>query len=261
MKMRPSRVLRKLRAGETVLCTKLNLGDPRAAEIAALCGFDCIWICMEHVPTDWQTVENQIRAAKAYDVDVVVRVARGSYSDLIRPLQADAAGIMVPHIMGLEDAKNVVRQTRFHPIGRRPVDGGNADGKYCMIDFVEYLRQANEQRFVIVQVEDPEPLDQLDEIAKLEGIDMILLGPADLSHGLGVPGQWDHPRIAETRKRVAEACIAHGKFPAAVATLDNLEEILEMGYRFVNIGADVLALSSYYKDIIARVSEIRGKII
>jgi 4-hydroxy-2-oxoheptanedioate aldolase len=259
MEMRPSRVLRKLRAGEVALSTKLNLADPRAAEIAAICGFDCIWICMEHVPTDWQTVENQIRAAKTYDVDVMVRVARGPYSDLILPLEADASGIMVPHLMGLEDGKKVVRQTRFHPIGRRPVDGGNADGKYCMIEFKEYLRQANRERFVVVQIEDPEPLDELDEIAKLEGIDIILFGPGDFSHGIGAPGEWGHPKIAQTKKRIAEVCLANGKFAGAVGTVENIEESLKMGYRFINIGADVLALSQYYKDILARVSEIRKR--
>ena len=117
MNMRPSRVLKKLRSGQIASCVKVNLADPRVTEIAAMCDFDCVWIDMEHVPSDWHTIENQIRAAKNYDCDTLVRVARGSYSDYIRPLEADAAGIMVPHIMNLEDAKKVVWQTRFHPMG------------------------------------------------------------------------------------------------------------------------------------------------
>ena len=159
--MRPSRVLGKLRAGEVAVVTKLNLADARATEIAAMAGFDGVWTDMEHVPNTWDAVEKQVLAAKVFDVDTMVRVARGGYSDYIRPLEMDAAGIMVPHIMSLEDAQRVVRMTRFHPIGRRPVDGGNADGAYCTIDLVEYLRQANAQRFLCVQIEDPEPLDEL----------------------------------------------------------------------------------------------------
>ena len=89
MQMRPSKVLKKLRAGQLATCAKLNLADPRAVEIAAMCGFDCVWVGMEHIPSDWSIIENQIRAAKAYDVDTMVRVARGSYSDYIRPLEAD----------------------------------------------------------------------------------------------------------------------------------------------------------------------------
>ena len=258
MQMRPSRVLRKLRKGDVVSCVKINLADPRCTEIAAICGFDCVWLDMEHVPTDWATVENQIRSAKIYDVDTMVRVSRGPYSDYIQPLEADASGIMVPHIMSLVDAKNIVWQTRFHPVGRRAVDGGNQDGAYCMIDFNEYIETANKERFVIVQIEDPEPLDDLEEIAKLEGIDMLFFGPADFSHGIGAPGQWDNPKILETRKRVAEIAVANGKFAGTVGGPGNLQELIDMGYRFINAGADVLGLSEYFKQIVAAFKGIKA---
>ena len=100
---------------------------------------------MEHVPNDFSVIQNQILTAKAYDVDILCRVPRGSYSDHIRPLEMDAAGIMVPHVMSLDDAKRVVQMTRFHPIGRRAVDGGNADGAYCGIPFTDYIEQANRE--------------------------------------------------------------------------------------------------------------------
>jgi len=259
MQMRPSKVLKKLRAGEIVNCIKLNFGDARVAEMAAMCGFDCLWLDMEHVPTDWLTLEHQIRAAKIYDVDTMVRVARGSYSDYIKPLEADAAGIMVPHLMSLEDAKKVVWQTRFSPIGRRAVDGGNADGAYCMIDFKEYVKTANEQRFVAVQIEDPEPLDQLEEIAKLKGIDMLFFGPGDFSHGIGAPGQWDHPLIHQARERIAKVARKNGKFAGTVGGLDNLKELIDMGYQFINIGADVIGLSDYFSKLVAGFKKIADR--
>ncbi len=255
MNMRSSRVLRKLRAGEVVSCFKTNLYDFRAVEIIAMSGFDCIWTCMEHVPNDWSAVEKQILAGKAFDADVMVRISRGGYSDYIRPLEMDAAGIMVPHIMNLADAKEVVRMTRFHPIGRRPVDGGNADGAYCNIDFNEYIRQANDQRFVCIQIEDPEPLDELDAIASLDGIDMLFFGPGDFSQGIGVPGQWDHPKIDETRKRVADVCKKHGKFAGTVGSTSNFESLIEMGYRFINVGADVIGLSQYCRSIVSEIEK------
>lgn len=257
MNMRPSRVLRKLRNGEVATCIKLNLACARAAELTAMFGFDCIWADLEHVPNDWSVVEQQIWAAKAYDVDVMTRVARGGYSDYIRPLELDSAGIMVPHIMSLEDAKSVVRMTRFQPIGRRALDSGNADGAFCNIPLLEYLKQANEQRFVGIQIEDPEPLGELDEIAALDGIDMIFFGPADFSHSLGVPGQFDHPKVVETRKRVAEVCRAHGKFAGTTGNPENLDELAEMGYRFIPIGADVTGLSAHFKDLIARLGKTK----
>ncbi|MDF2721907.1 MAG: aldolase [Paenibacillus sp.] len=247
--MRKSRVLQKLRNGETVFSIKMNLSDSRISEIAALAGFSCIWTDMEHTSNDWSAIEKQILAAKAYDADTVVRVARGSYSDLVRPLELDAAGIMVPHVMSLADAQAIVRQTKFHPLGLRPADGGNADGGFCSIPFTDYIREANEQRFIILQIEDPEPLDELDAIASLPGVDMLFYGPGDFSQAIGAPGQIDHPLVIETRKRVAEAAAKAGIYAGTVGSVDNCKELREMGYRFINLGADILGLYRYFSQI------------
>ena len=236
MKMRRSLMLEKLRAGKTVCSYKLNLADARAAELAAMLGFDCIWLDMEHVANDWSVIEKQIWAAKSCDVDCLVRVSRGGYSDYVKALELDASGIMVPHIMSAADAKQVARTVRFHPVGRRPVDGGNADGAYCLIDFVDYIKQANAERFVIVQIEDPEPLDELDAIAAVPGIDMLFFGPGDFSHAIGAPAQFDHPKIVETRRKVAEAARAAGKFAGTVGGPKDWKELIRMGYQFLNLG-------------------------
>jgi len=204
---------------------------------------------MEHVSNTLHDVENIVRAAKMHDVDSLVRVSRGSYSDLIRPLEMDAAGIMVPHLMSLEEAKEIVYYTKFHPVGRRPMDGGNSDGAYCMMPMEEYIKQANEQRFVVVQIEDPEPLDELEDIAQLEGIDMLFFGAGDFSQGIGAPGQWDNPKIAATRKRVAEVARKHGKFAGVIGGVDNFDELVDMGYQFISLGADVVGLWQYFQEI------------
>ncbi|HDY64987.1 MAG TPA: aldolase [Phycisphaerae bacterium] len=243
MEMRPSRVLNKMRAGGVAICAKTNLADPRVIEIIGRAGFDCAWTDMEHVPNTLHDVENQIRAAKMHDMDTLVRVRRGSYSNMILPLEMDATGIMVPHIMSAADAKQVVYYTRFHPVGRRPWDGGNSDGGFCMIPPEIYKQQANERRFVIVQIEDPEPLDSLDEIAEIEGIDMLFFGPGDFSQGIGHPGEVDHPKVQETKKRVAKVAREHGKFAGTMGTPDNVQSLLDMGYQFVNVHADVVLLS------------------
>lgn len=253
MNMRKSRVLRQMRSGKVATCTKLNLSDPRAAEIAAMCGFDCLWIDLEHVPNNMKDVEDTVRAAKIYDVDVLTRVSKGCYSDMVRPLEGDSTGIMVPHLMRLEEAKQIVYYTKFHPIGRRPIDGGNADGAYCMVSGADYIRQANEERFTVVQIEDPEPLAELEEICALPGIDMIFFGPADFSQGIGAPNSND-PRIDETRRLVAETARKHGKFAGTVGSAGNFDALVEMGYTFISVGADVVALSKYWRDIAEKIS-------
>ena len=253
MHMRRSRVLRQMRNGKVATSIKLNLQDPRGAEIAAMCGFDCIWIDMEHVPNSMMSVEETVRAAKIYDVDVLTRVGRGGYGDLIRPLEADSTGIMVPHLMSLEDAKKIVYYTKFHPIGRRPLDGGNADGAYCLIDAKEYIKEANEERFVVVQIEDPEPLSELEEICALPGIDMIFFGPADFSQGMGTPCEFGE-ELDKVRRLIAKTARKHGKFAGTVGTPNNFDELVAMGYTFINVGSDVLGLADYYKNYSSRVT-------
>lgn len=254
--MRPSKVLEKLRNGQVVTCTKINLADSRVVEIAALCGFDCVWVDMEHVSNDWSAIENQIRAAKVYNVDTLVRVSKGCYSDYVKPLEADASGIMIPHLMNAKEAKEIAWQTRFHPIGRRPLDGGNADGSYGMTDINDYVAMANEQRFVIVQIEDPEPMEDLEEIAAVDGIDMLFFGPGDFSQGIGAVGQWDHPEITRARKVVADVARKNNKFAGTVGGPANFKELVDIGYQFISTGADVVALSIYYKNLL---NEINGQ--
>lgn len=257
MKMRESRVLKKLRAGEIASCFKINFADAQASEVAAMAGFDCVWLDQEHLAQNWSVINAHIWATKAHNVDVMVRIPRGSYSDYVKPLELDATGIMVPHVMSADDARNIVKMTRFHPIGRRAIDGGSADGGYTNLDFNEYLRQANEQRFVVLQIEDPEPLAELDEIAAIDGVDMLFFGPGDFSQAIGAPGEWHHPRLVEARKLVAEAAIRHGKIAATTGGIDRLPEFLSLGYRFVSVGADVVGVNTYCQSLAARFDQAR----
>jgi len=247
--MRKSKVLNKLRAGEIASCFKVNLKDAQVSEIAAIAGFDCVWVDLEHIGQDWSVIASHVWATKAHNADLMVRVPRGAYSDYVKPLEMDATGILVPHVMGVEDARKVIHMTRFHPIGRRPIDGGNADGAYTALDFNEYLESANRERFVILQIEDPEPLDELEEIAQLDGFDMLFFGPGDFSQGIGAPGQWDHPLLLETRQRVAEVANRYGKYAATVGSSANLQDLMDMGYHFVSVGADVVGLKDYCRNI------------
>lgn len=255
--MRESRILRKLRAGEPAFSIKLNCNDARLVEVAGLAGIDCVWTDLEHVPNDWSAVEKQIMAGKIHDVDVIVRVARGGYSEYIRPLEMDAAGIMIPHVMNALDAASLIRQTRFYPLGLRPVDGGNADGAYTNLDLADYFRQANEQRMVIFQIEDPEPLAELEQIAAMPGVDMLFFGPADFSQAIGAPAEWNDPRVAEARGRVADVARAYGKFAGTVGSPANCQSLLDMGYRFVNLGSDVRGLSQLFGQWVAEAGRSR----
>lgn len=242
---RPSRVLKRLRGGQLPTVLKINLSDPRVTEIAGLCGVDAVWLCTEHVSNDWIGLENQIRAARIHDVDTLVRVGRGSYSDYIRPLEADATGIIVPHVANADEARQIVDWVRFHPVGKRALDGGNIDGQFCQLPIDQYLQHSNSERIVILQIESPEALEQVDAIAAVPGFDLLLFGPGDFSHRIGKPGQLDHPRVVAARKRVAAAARAHGKFAMTAGLIAPFAELVAEGYQLFGLGADVVGLSSY----------------
>lgn len=256
MKLRPSRIHQRLRQGHHPVVLKLNLADPRVVELACLAGTDALWFCMEHVPIDWLALEGMIRAARIYDVDTLVRVARGSYSDYLRPLEAGATGIIVPHVATPEEARQIVDWVRCHPLGKRPMDGGNVDGQFCQVPLTDYIRHANSERLIILQIESPEALDQVEAIAAVPGFDMLLFGPGDFSCRIGKPGELDAPEVIAARKRVAAAARQHGKQAMTAGLIAPFADLLAEGHRVFNIGADVIGLGGYFHQRIAAFSQM-----
>ncbi|MDP3069621.1 MAG: aldolase/citrate lyase family protein [Opitutaceae bacterium] len=247
MQLRPSRVLAQLRQGGLATSFKVNLNDPRVIEIAGLAGADAVWICQEHVPNDWSNLEHQIRAARLHNMDSLVRVAKGSYSDYVRPFEADATGIIVPHVASADEARQIVEWTRFHPLGKRALDGGNTDGRYCLIPLTDYLRHSNAERVIILQIESPEALAKVEAIAAVPGYNGIMFGPGDFSHRIGLPGQIDAPEVVAARQHVAAVARQHGKFAMTSGLFAPFETLVGEGHQLFNVGADVLALGPYAK--------------
>ena len=246
-----------MRSGRCSTCLKLNLGDPRIIELCGLSGLSAVWICNEHVGNNWFNLENQIRAAKLYDMDTIVRVEKGSYSDYVKPFEADATAIMVPHVTTAADARNIVQMTRFYPLGKRAMDGGNVDGKYCQIPLGDYIHHSNSERMLIFQIESPEGLENVDSIAAVPGFDALLFGPGDFSHLIGKPGEVNHPVVVAARKKVAAAARKHGKFAMTPGLLAPRSVLEEEGYQCFNLGADVLGLAEYFQRKIAAFDDQR----
>lgn len=251
MKLRPSRILRELRAGQNPATLKLNLNDPRITEMAGLAGASAVWLCNEHVPNDWINLENQVRAAKLHDLDSIVRVSKGSYSDYVKPFEMDATAIMVPHVTTANEARKIVEMTRFMPLGHRPMDGGNVDGGFCQIPIGDYLRHGNTERLLIFQIESPEALANVEEIAAVPGFDVLLFGPGDFSHLIGKAGQAGDAEVVAARKRVAAAAQQHGKYLMMPGMIAPRAELEAEGWRIFNLGADVVSLGAAFNKLVA----------
>jgi len=239
--MRRSRILAKLRKDEPVLLCKLDLAvSPFAVQLAGRVGLDGVWICMEHRPWSHEDVSHMIAGALLGDVDAVVRIRKGEgYTSFFRPLEDGAAGIMVPHITTGEEAAWVVRNAKYPPLGRRGTGNMLQDADQGYANSLAYLEHANRETFVAIQIEDAEALSSLDEIIATDGVDILFIGPADLSVSLGIPFQFDHPTYRKAEEQIAEAAKRHDKWwGRPVADAASARAYMARGARFFNMGGD-----------------------
>jgi 4-hydroxy-2-oxoheptanedioate aldolase len=239
--VRPSRVLAKLRKNEPALLTTLHLTDPSLYELTSLMGFDGIWMDLEHHAYSVETAGNLMRSARVGASDILARPAKGEFMRMGRLLEAGAQGIMYPRCESADEAREVVRWAKFAPLGTRGFDGGNPDMPYCTMPMDDYLVQANRETFVVVQIESPDALKHADEMAAVDGVDVLFLGPADFSILSGVPGQWGHPQIVSAIDTVAAAAKKAGKhWGMPCFSLEFTKMLLEKGARFLAAGADII---------------------
>lgn len=238
--MRRSRVLEKLRRGECAISCNVSMAPaPEVVEMAGLAGFDACWIDMEHRDYTYREVNHMIRAARVVDMDALVRIRREGYFSYFRPFEAGAAGIMVPHCMNADDARFIARNARYYPLGLRGLETVGADADLGNADPAEYMAWANRETFVAVQIEDREAVEDIEAIAATPGIDLLFLGPADLTQSYGIPLQFQHPLIRQAAERIAAAAEAHGKWwGTTCGGAEAARPFVEMGARLVNVTGD-----------------------
>lgn len=248
--MRSSRIKAKLKRNEPVLLTTLHLTDPSLFELTSLMGFDGIWMDLEHHAYSVETAGALMRAARVGSTDILARPAKGEFMRMGRLLEAGAQGIMYPRCDNADEARQVVRWSKFAPLGTRGIDGGNPDMPYCSMPIDQYLKAANDETFLVLQIEDPAALEHVDEIAAVDGVDVLFLGPADFSILSGVPGQFDHPCIDDAARRIAAAAESAGKhWGMPCFSVEHGRRLLDMGARFLAHSADLLLVMQGLKKI------------
>lgn len=237
--MQKSLVKRKLAAGQPVYVPKVCYMDPNIVELVGLLGFDSIWICNEYKGIDPVTLENMIRSGRATATECIIRTGANSFDEINRYLGAGANGLMTPHVQTPEIARQVVRCAKFPPVGKREVEFINADAKHGLMNMHDYLREANQETVVVVQLEDMDAIDRVDEFAEIVGVDVLFVGPGDLSVALGIPGEVQHPKIIEAIRRVARACHRNGIVCGTPSlNTDHCKRMLDEGVLYLTGGSD-----------------------
>ena len=238
--MRTSIIKRKLKDGKPALLTQLHLTDASIFEMVSVMGFDGIWMDLEHHSYSLETAGNFIRATRVGSADILARPAKGEFMRMGRLLEMGAQGIMYPRCSNASEAEEVVRWAKFAPLGERGFDGAGADAFYTGIPMDEYVRDANEETFVVIQLEDPKAIEQAEAIAAVEGVDVIMLGPADFSVLSGIPGQFDHPSIEKSLNKIAQAAANAGKHWASTAAdANSAKGLLQRGAGMILHNADI----------------------
>jgi len=239
--MRKSIVKQKLGRREPAIGVALHFTDPSIYEMTSLMGFDFLWMDLEHHAYSVQTADNLMRAARVGTSDLMARPAKGEFMRIGRLLEAGAQGILYPRCDNADEARQVVRWSKFAPLGTRGFDSANPDNPYCTMDGLEYLRAANEETWIAIQIEDPKALEHADEIAAIDGVDVLMLGPADYSILSGFPLQFRHPKIEEALGVLKRAADRHGKSWGTTAdSMQRIQELVDRGARWTCCGCDLI---------------------
>jgi 4-hydroxy-2-oxoheptanedioate aldolase len=238
----PSRLKELLARGQLVRVFALGqMCDPKFVEIVGLHGgFDAVWLDQEHAGLTLQQIEHATRAARAVGLDSFVRLAPTDYATVMRPLEAGAGGVMAAQVRSARQAADVVRWAKFHPLGMRGVNSCGVDGRYGSVPLAEYMRRANAETFLAIQIEHADAVEEVDQIAALEGVDVLFIGPADLAQSMGLPADWEHPRLWQAFERVAQAARKHHVHWAILPPSPAYAlRCTELGCRMLSLGMDV----------------------
>jgi len=209
--MKTNRTLALLRAGEMVLGTMIGeCALPEVAWTLARAGFDFIIADNEHAPFDLETNSRLYCAARATALDMLVRVPDAQYHLIARTLDAGADGVMVPRIETPEQARAVIEAVKYPPVGRRGAATRAIHTDHQPVSLGQYTDHLNANTMVILQLETRAAVDRADEILAVEGVDVALVGPADLSVSLAVPGEIEHPLMEQYIGKVVDAAAKAG---------------------------------------------------
>jgi 4-hydroxy-2-oxoheptanedioate aldolase len=234
----------------------MKLDSPTVVELASLGGFDFVIIDMEHGPLDVLTAENMVRAAHLRNMSAIIRVGANDPLMISRALDIGADGVQIPQISNAADAIRAVHAAKFHPAGERGVCRYVRAAEYTNIKKADYFRLANQNTAVIVHIEGQEGLRNLDGILHVDGVDVLFIGPYDLSQSLGIPGEVDHPRVvAEIEKIRVQAKNAGKIIGIFVEDVEMAKKYISNGIQYISYSVDVGLILNQFRSVVSQIKE------
>lgn len=237
--MQPNKVKAALKQGRAVAGPIVNearsIGTVR---ILAREGFDFLFLDMEHAMFNWETMLNLVQASLLCDVCPIVRVTDLSYPLVARALDTGALGIIIPRVDNRAQVEAAVSYAKYPPLGRRGAGGDGRTG-YQKVDAKTAVEWGNAETMIVVQIESTEGLRNLEGIASVPGLDVVCVGPQDLSISMGIPGDFGHPDFVAALRGLVETCDRHGVATGMVEReAVNQQRWYDLGMRFLVTGGD-----------------------
>lgn len=248
--MRPNRVKEKIQNGGVSIGTFLfEFNTTGMGRIVAQAGAEFVIFDMEHTGWSVETIRMLVATTRATEIVPLVRIPATEYHFISRVLDMGALGIMVPMVESAAQAALIVASAKYPPLGRRGAAFTIAHDDYTGGDIVAKIRSANSEGLLLAQIETETGVRNVDEIAAVEGIDVLWIGHFDLSNSLGIPGQFDHPKFQDALARVLAACQKHGKVPGFMATDVTVgRKLLDQGFRMLAYGGDLWIYQSALRE-------------
>jgi len=238
----PNHAKRRLASGGLAL--GMGMRQARTVDIATIartCGFDWLFIDMEHSSLDVETAAQIAFASLAAGITPIVRVPGHEHYHASRLLDAGAQGIVAPHVDTPEAAQRIVRACRYPPLGHRSVAGAQPQLGFRSVPIGEATRLVNDETLVVIMLETPQAIANVEAIAAVPGVDVLLIGTNDLCAEMGIPGNFTDSRVEDAYRKVIAACQRHGKFPGMGGVYDPplMQKYIGLGMRFILSGSDL----------------------
>ena len=241
----------KLRAGEPVFGVSVMIPSPQIVEMVAAAGFDWVLLDCEHGTLTLESVELMAMAAEASGITAIARPVTKSPEHILQVLDRGVMGVQVPHVNTAQDAREVLAAVKYHPAGRRGLAAGTRAAQYdAHGTLADYVKAANDATLIAIQLEDEAAIDNIDELLKVDDIDVFFIGPSDLSQSMGHPGNPKAPVVAEAIDSSFRKMLAAKRTPGTPAVAENVRDVLDKGVRYIYTHLPRL-LSSSARDYLA----------
>ena len=228
----------RLRRNEPVLGCFQKYADPVAVELLALSGFDFVIIDNEHCQSNPETLFNNVRTAQGMGMHALVRVQCNEQVQILKALDMGASGVQVPNVDTEHDARRLVSYARFAPEGVRGFGNTTRAGGYGTVPIKEFMRRGNEETLVIAHCETRAGVANLDGIVTVPGLDVVFIGPGDLSQAYGCAGEPQSDELKEAIDRIIRVSLAAGKCVGIACPAAQIKDYFARGVRFFAVGTD-----------------------